>query len=180
MFRKFEFKNLTINPAFIDGEMDPEDSSVDTDERKSFYESLDENESPEFSMFEMISEIQNTASGTGSIFVKALPASFYRNGDPLETELASSPDKKKLDKTPGMMFQMTNRWILYELTIQNILVEKKNRSVVIFRQLNRLVNLSANLAYKYLIKDEILFPKFQLKAVNFIANTTQKLETYFS
>ena len=55
---------------------------------------------------------------------------------------------------------MTNHWILYELTVRNIIVEKKNRSVVILRQLNRLVNLSANLAYKYLIKDEILFPKF--------------------
>jgi hypothetical protein len=57
MFRKFEFKNLTINPAYIDGEMDPEDSSSVSDERKSFYESLDDNESPELSMFEIISEI---------------------------------------------------------------------------------------------------------------------------
>jgi len=36
------------------------------------------------------------------MFVKALPASFYSNGDPLETE--SSPDKNKKEKTPGMMF----------------------------------------------------------------------------
>ncbi len=57
MFRKFEFKNLTINPAYIDGEMDSEDSSSVSDERKSFYESFDDNESPELSMFEMISEI---------------------------------------------------------------------------------------------------------------------------
>ena len=67
---------------------------------------------------------------------------------------------------------MTNHWILYEFTVRNIMVEKKNRSVVILRQLNRLVNLSANLAYKYLIKDEILFPKFYFKAVNFIAKTS--------
>ena len=54
IFRKFEFKNLKINPAYLDGEIEPDDSNFDTDERKSNYSSLDDNEQPEFSMFEMI------------------------------------------------------------------------------------------------------------------------------
>jgi len=54
MFRKFEFKDLKINPAYLDGEIEPDDSNFDTDERKSNYSSLDDNEQPEFSMFEMI------------------------------------------------------------------------------------------------------------------------------
>ena len=43
MFRKFEFRNLKINPAYLDGKIESDDSSFETEERKSNYSSQDDN-----------------------------------------------------------------------------------------------------------------------------------------
>jgi hypothetical protein len=77
------------------------------------------------------------------------------------------------------LLQMTNGWELYELAVRKIVVEKKTRSLVEFRQLNKMLHLSANLSYKFLEKEKIL-SNSQLTAIQFISETSKQLESYFS
>jgi len=48
---------------------------------------------------------------------------------------------------------MTNGWELYELIVSKIVIEKKSRSLVEFRQLNKMIHQSANLSYKFLDRE---------------------------
>ena len=92
------------------------------------------------------------------MLIKTLPACFYLLTD--EDKSPSPPGPSQLNRFStnrtrklSSLLQMTNGWEFYQLTVSKIVVEKKTRSLVEFRQLNEMLHLSANLSYKFLEKE---------------------------